>query len=98
MAKPVSAEIPCNIGAKDMAKRGSLNHGEAQTLRRDLKLALTNFTAGKGSIQQMLNQIERVVKYIRRDPCATLGNKKTVQCMAYFITQVAPYRVPTSLR
>ena len=72
-----------------MAKRGSLNCREAQSLRRDLKLALTNFAAGKDNLQQMLNQIERVMKSVCRDPRATLGNEDTVHCMAYFISKHA---------
>ena len=57
-----------------MTEKQFLKPEAARGLRRDLKAALTDFAAGKGGLLQMLNQLERVVKYVCNNPNITLGN------------------------
>ena len=59
----------------------------ARGLRRDLKTALTDFAAGKGGLFQLLNQIERVVKYVCNNPNAMLRGAS--DCMREFIRKHA---------
>ena len=70
-----------------MAEKRPLDPEAARSLRRDLKAALTDFAAGKGGLLQMLNQIERIVKYLCNDPDMTLW--KARNCVTKFIEEHA---------
>ena len=43
---------------------GALSAEGARELRRDLKSALTGFANGKGSIEGLLHEIERIAKSV----------------------------------
>ena len=80
-----------------MTEKGTLNRDAARYLRRDLKSALTDFAAGKGGTFQLLNQIERIVKYVCNDPDIALG--KADSCMRKFIEKHAHEKIKnTGLR
>ena len=70
-----------------MKEEDPLDPEAAQGLRRDLKAALTDFATGNGGTFQLLNQIERVVKYVCNDPKITLEKAKC--CMRKFIEKHA---------
>ena len=63
----------------------------ARGLRRDLKAALTDFAAGKSGLLRLLNQIERVVKYVCNNPNITLGEASG--CMTEFIKKHAREKI-----
>ena len=70
-----------------MKEKDPLDPEAAQGLRRELKAALTDFATGNGGTFQLLNQIERVVKYVCNDPNITLERAKC--CMRKFIEKHA---------
>ena len=78
-----------NRGLRAMKEKEPLDPKAAQGLRRELKAALTDFATGKGGPFQLLNQIERVVKYVCNKPKITLGSKEAICCMRKFIEKHA---------
>ena len=59
----------------------------ARELRRDLKDALTAFASGRGSVESLLHQIERIARYVTGKPDVALGRarkrmKRLVRCFA----------------
>ncbi|MYA17019.1 MAG: hypothetical protein F4Z28_09750 [Gammaproteobacteria bacterium] len=66
---------------------GALSVDAARELRRDLKRALTGFANGKGSIEGLLHEIERIAKCVSGRPEGSLGQakkpmKRLVRCYA----------------
>lgn len=74
-----------------MTEKLFLDPEAAKGLRRDLKAVFTDFAAGKGGTFQLLNQIERIVKCVCKDPDRSLG--KASNCMRKFIKEHARERI-----
>lgn len=54
----------------------------ARELRRDLKGALTEFASGRGSVELMLHQVERIARYVTGNPKVALGKaRKRMKCL-----------------
>ena len=70
-----------------MTGRGALSVDAARGLRGDLKVALTGFANGRGSVEALLHEIERIGKYVSCRPDVSLGQarkpmKRLVRCYA----------------
>lgn len=66
----------------------------ARTLRNDLRASLTAYASGRGSIEGVLHEIERVVKYVCSDTDMPLGRAKARCRMRRFVNQHASGRLP----
>ena len=59
-----------------MKGRPTLSKDAARGLRGDLKSALTGFANGRGSVETVLHEIERIAKYVSNEPDITLGRAR----------------------
>ena len=66
----------------------------ARELRGDLKGALTRFANGRGSVEALLHQIERIAKYVSANPNIALGRAK--KAMTQLVCRYAPIRLEDS--
>ena len=66
-----------------MAGSAELAPDAARELRRDLKGALTAFASGRGSVESLLHQIERIARYVTRKPSVDL--KKAGKRMRWLV-------------
>ena len=74
-----------------MKVRNTLSVDAARSLRPDLKRALTEFANGRGSVDAVLHEIERIAKYVSGKPRITLGQAK--DRMREFVAEYAPARL-----
>ena len=90
----------CRIGRAallqemDMTRRVALSVQAARELRGDLKGALTGFANGRGSVEALLHQIERIAKYVSANPDIALGQAKNA--MTQLVCRYAPVRLEDS--
>ena len=66
----------------------------ARQLRGDLKGALTGFASGRGSVEALLHQIERIAKYVSANPSINLGQAKGA--MTQLVSRYAPFGLKDS--
>ena len=71
----------------DLTGISELDPNAARGLRHDLKGALTAFTSGRGSVESLLHQVERIARYVTGKPQMALGSarkrmKRLVRCSA----------------
>ena len=74
-------------GVRGLTQISELDPDAACELRRDLKGALTAFASGRGSVESLLHQIERIARYVTGKPDVALGRarkrmKRLVRCFA----------------
>ena len=74
-------------------REGGLTPACARTLRNDLRASLTAYASGRGSIEGVLHEIERVVKYVSGDADMPLGREKAQRRMRRFVNQHASGRL-----
>ena len=70
---------------------GGLANEAAPRLRQDLKAALTTYASGKGDVEDLLYEIERIGQYITGKADATLGVAKNP--LRRFVHRYAPGRI-----
>ena len=56
-----------------MTDRRAISADAARALRGDLKGALTGFANGRGSVEALLHEVERIAKYVTGNPQIALG-------------------------
>ena len=77
-----------------MTGRGPLPAEAARALRSDLKGAVTGFANGRGSVEALLHQIERIAKYVSGKPNGSLGRAR--KAMRRLVRCYAPARLEVS--
>ena len=71
-----------------MTARDTLSKDAARGLRGDLKAAQTGFANGRGSVEAVLHEIERIAKYVSGKPDIPLGRAR--KAMKRLVRQYAP--------
>ena len=74
-----------------LAGVSELDASAARELRRDLKDALTAFASGRGSVESLLHQIERIARYVTGKPSVDL--KKAGGRMKRLVRRFVPGRI-----
>ena len=74
-----------------MTGRHGISSDAARALRGDLKAALTGFANGRGSLEALLHEIERIAKYVSGNPDIALGPAK--EAMTGLVRRHEPARL-----
>ncbi len=81
----------CDGTEKDVTDRRAISADAARALRGDLKGALTGFANGRGSVEALLHEIERIAKYVTGCPDIALG--PATEAMRRLVRSDAPARL-----
>ena len=81
----------CEGTEKEVTGRRRISADAARALRGDLKGALTGFANGRGSVEALLHEIERIAKYVSGCPNIALGPAK--EAMTGLVGSHAPARL-----
>ena len=81
----------CDGTEKDVTDRRAISADAARALRGDLKGALTGFANGRGSVEALLHEIERIAKYVTGCPDIALGPAR--EAMRRLVRSDAPARL-----
>ena len=74
-----------------MTDRRAISADAARALRGDLKGALTGFVNGRGSVEAVLHEVERIAKYVTGDPDVVLN--AAAEAMTSLVRSSAPVRL-----
>ena len=74
-----------------MTDRRAISTDAARALRGDLKGALTGFANGRGSVEALLHEIERIAKYVTG--CPDIALHRATEAMTSLVGSHAPARL-----